>query len=76
MLRSVVNKSKFRVKQGPTFISTASFLAIPLIFSYLMIGFFLRLRRTADIPWTERSRAAGSHEFGVDPYSGLAAVGV
>jgi hypothetical protein len=41
-----------------------------------MIGFFLRLSKTAVSPSTERVRALASQEFGDEPYRGVVGVGV
>jgi hypothetical protein len=50
-------------------ISVPSFLAIPLIFSYRIIGFFLRLNKTPMTPWIDLSKAVESQAFGPEPYS-------
>ena len=76
MTRSSIPDSQQTQVTVRTWISTASFLAILLIFSYRMTGFFFKLNSTAVIPRTVRSNASGSQVFGEEPYSGLAAVGV
>lgn len=52
-------------------ISVPSFLAMPLIFSYRITGFFLRLNKTPRTPCIDLSRAVESHAFGPDPYNAL-----
>jgi hypothetical protein len=64
-----------RAKSERTCISNANFFAIPLFFSYRMMHFFFRLSMTAVMPCTALSSALGSHEFGVEPYSGFEASG-
>ena len=61
---------KIEKNMAHTCISTPSFFAIGLDFSYRMMGFFLRLKSTAVTPCTARSSAPGSHEFALLPYSG------
>lgn len=41
-----------------------------------MIGFFFRLSKTDVMPCIASSRALGSQEFTVDPYSGFDELGV
>jgi len=47
-----------------------------LIFSYLITGFFLKLRRTAVIPCIVSSNALVSHALTVEPYRGFDVEGV
>ena len=54
----------------------ASFLAIALIFSYRITGFFFKLSITAISPWTCLSNAIASHAFGDEPYNGVVGEGV
>lgn len=63
-------------KEVLTCISIPSFLAMPLIRSYRMIGFFFRLRRTAVIPCIERSKASEFQALKLEPYNGFPALGV
>jgi hypothetical protein len=44
--------------------------------SYLITGFFFRLKSTAVMPCTARSRAFGSHVVAEELYKGRSAVGV
>jgi hypothetical protein len=66
-----VSKNNFEdsgFRKSRTWTSPANFFAIPLIFSYRITGFFLRLSSTAVIPWTALSSAEGSQAFGVELY--------
>jgi hypothetical protein len=54
----------------------ASFLAIALILSYRISGFFFKLSITAISPWTCRSNALASHVLGDEPYNGVVDEGV
>lgn len=49
--------------------SSASFFAVPLIFSQRMTGFFLSESRSASTPWTCRSSEVGLKDCGDEPYS-------
>lgn len=58
-----------------TWISTPNFLAIGLIDSYRITGFFFKLNSTAVIPCTARSRAFESQVVAEEPYKGRSIVG-
>jgi len=51
-------------------------LAIGLMDSYRITGFFLRPSNTAVIPCTVRSRAFEAHVIAEEPYKGQSAVGM